>query len=577
MAKVFQTAFKEGSLIDKYSGNNFTLAAAAAFAKTEKGLGLNLPQVNGYAYTTLPTIFTNIGTTNFSISLYCKINTTDPNWSGAIFNAGSTAVNEVMLWLYGGKIELTVCDAAAAYYSKKATTAYKHGQWYHIIITWVAATNTVALYIDGVLNDIAGTGTNGAATSNLTLGSQTTYAWQTSTNCTFGEVAIYDHILTATERVNLYSEFLKTYPIQKGIEENLEYPKPTDLSNLVYSRMEADILDGFNVTDAAWTHDCMTGYPDYNYLSMTTGEYIKTDTIVLKQGSKYRCFYNLQLASASNLSFRLKDFDLANTYHTWTYSGGVVQEGFFDFTATTVSGTGIGFDAANAGSVYLFSLQIFELTGLVAAYNMISSPDGVLMDISGEGYNGTIAPGIISTDKGLFFNGGSTVEIGAGFDDKLDSTQEWTIAIRFNGNKTPTEDAAAISNGTHNISIGVDQQWMKYWAGYYDGSNYQRLDGPAFSINKWIDIVLINHSGFITAYFNGVSGSTSIGAILSGNVGTRLGAKSTFNGFFNGEVSDVKIFNYAFSEQEAIAYHNSFAKQISQRHSFDSDGVGSTI
>ena len=233
MAKIFETSFKNGSLLERYSGNAFTLGAEGSFIKAEKGLGLDLPQVNGYAYTTLPTIFTNIGTTNFSISLYCKINTTDPDWSAALFNAGSGALNEVMLWCKDNKIELTVCDAAASYYSKKATDVYEHGRWYHIVFTWIASTNTVALYIDGVLNDTAGTGTNGAATSNLTLGSQTTYAWQVSMDCTFGDVTIYDHILTPSERTQLYSEFLNSYPITKSIDVPLLYPRSVDLSGEV--------------------------------------------------------------------------------------------------------------------------------------------------------------------------------------------------------------------------------------------------------------------------------------------------------------------------------------------------------
>jgi len=217
MAKIFETSFKNGSLTERYSGDVFTLGAEASFAKSEKGLTLDLPQVGGYTYITLPTIFTNIGTTDFSVSLYCKINTTDPDWSACLFNAGSTALNEVMLWCNSRKIELTVCDASAAYYSKKATDTYKHGEWYHIVFTWVASTNTVALYIDGVLNDTAGTGTNGAATSNLTLGSQTTYGWQVSMDCTFGEVAIYDHILTTEDRINLLRDFNNSHPITRTI------------------------------------------------------------------------------------------------------------------------------------------------------------------------------------------------------------------------------------------------------------------------------------------------------------------------------------------------------------------------
>ena len=147
------------------------------------------------------------------------------------------------------------------------------------------------------------------------------------------------------------------------------------INTLEITEWSGDILEGFNVTENRWTHNCITVYDDdYNYLSMVNTEYIKSASYVLKEGATYRVHYRLKLTSATMLSFKLMDFDLANTYHTWTWDLGAEQEGYFDFTATTVSGVGIGFEAANSGSVYLYELVIEEITGLVYATNFIPSP-----------------------------------------------------------------------------------------------------------------------------------------------------------------------------------------------------------
>jgi len=95
-------------------------------------------------------------------------------------------------------------------------------------------------------------------------------------------------------------------------------------------------------------------------------------------------------------------------------------------------------------------------------------------------------------------------------------------------------------------------------------------------------MVAFNTSGSVL-YINGVQDTSS--AIkptwdvidgVSAFIGVQQNSISQAKArFFNGEIQDLKLYNYAFTPAQAVAYHNSFIKPV-LRETFSDSPVGAT-
>lgn len=560
MSKIFETQFKNGSLLERYSGNQFTLAAEASFLKSEKGLSLNLPSINGYGYTTLPSVFDDIGTNDVSISLSCKINNTDKDLVGGVWHASYDSTHYILLFVSEGKFNLTICDGS--YYSKVATDNYVDGEWYHIIITWVASTNTASLYINNMLNDSAGSGTNGTATSNLTFGSKSTYHFSVSAQCSVSDTIIYDSILTTKERAKLYSEFFNSYPITKAVCGNLVYPKSTDLSREVdknlNEKLVSDVTYGVVANNATkWsvfgtnTVAQIGQTVEVTYVNDDNGAYIyfraATGTVTsnFAIGTKLRLTLQAKISTGGNCQLYyaddggatlLQDNIINTDYQTFT----------FDIT-TTGANPYIRMNNMSAGEV--FTIQIFSLisiTGLIAAYNMIPTEERII-DITGQDQYGTLNTPIISTKEGLLFNGvNDNVSL---FLDAGPAATVKTVCFRIKL-KTTTEPI---------LEGEIADHFIYATAGFLTAPDYDNVfvdgvDDNGIVADQWHNIVVVS--------------STSVS-----NVTATLGLNDTTYGAF--EIADLKFYNYEFTEQEATEYHNQWSRKVEYKSVLAEDfGVG---
>lgn len=202
------------------------------------------------------------------------------------------------------------------------------------------------------------------------------------------------------------------------------------------------------------------------------------------------------------------------------------------------------------------SLTHLKDTGLVAAYNMI--PQGnTLVDISGNGNNGTIVGTLESTKNGLKCRAGTDH---VQFNTLLTGLTNWSISFRMKNNYP-----SYITTG------GI--------IGYYTGGSYIRqtniglllfIDGTLGDASGTITIpnfynIGITHTITITCepsnfivYHNGIvvyNYTTNMGALATGF--SRLFAYSSNYGKFV-ELQDVRFYNKNLSVQEAKDYHNSF-------------------
>jgi len=200
--------------------------------------------------------------------------------------------------------------------------------------------------------------------------------------------------------------------------------------------------------------------------------------------------------------------------------------------------------------------------GLVAAYNMVPSPGGVLSDVSNNGNNGTIN-GAISTLEGMSFDGVDDY-VSTSFSETLST---WSISCRFkpktiSSNSYIVDARESTSNRMLFLFTGSQLE-----VGHYLSAKYTDL----YDINEgeYYNITIIYDGTNIINYLNGIA-STPIPVSIASFTPTSLFFGANTSGINNSNIEcvDSRIFNKAISEQEAKDYHNQFANQVYYRNTF---------
>ena len=215
--------------------------------------------------------------------------------------------------------------------------------------------------------------------------------------------------------------------------------------------------------------------------------------------------------------------------------------------------------------------------GLVAAYNMIPSAGGVLTDISGNGNNGTIH-GALLTKEGVKFDGVKDYITLPNTND-LQLTGEASFAFRFKNLDGPNESAfiskrVADNNREYEIryvpSVGVR---------YLDSNNVLSTNVILNSLEN--DLIIVRGIDYLKIFVNGIEvynnslsyslSATHVDAYIGSRVANNVLAYQQKIEFIN-----VKLYNYAFTPEQAKEYHNSFIKPTIIED-FSENSVGDTI
>lgn len=209
--------------------------------------------------------------------------------------------------------------------------------------------------------------------------------------------------------------------------------------------------------------------------------------------------------------------------------------------------------------------------GLVATWNFIPSAGGVLTDISGNGFNGAISGGIGSVN-GMVFNGIIGILLG----DTPLSNDNFTFVARI-------KPAAVSANRSMigGIDAGNPQFRVSSSGVLALLAQNQVIIGSsdnAVSTDAWSNVVVTyNEDGDYQFYVNGVDDGSGNNDRTLVHSDMRLSCSGLFGvtEVFQGEIEDIKIYNYVFTEQQAQDYHNSFAKRVVLIDNFEYDAVGS--
>lgn len=210
--------------------------------------------------------------------------------------------------------------------------------------------------------------------------------------------------------------------------------------------------------------------------------------------------------------------------------------------------------------------------GLVAAYNM--KPNGsTLVDISGSGNNGTIT-GAISTVKGMKFDGVDD-EVSMGVVTFLDGLTTATWCLRF---KTTDVSASLFSQTYNNLTFYINLDASGKLLGRTTGATLITSTN-SYNDGKIHNAVLVLNGTSLILYVDGVNvGSTNDAEAVASSSDDHLSlGVSRDNGGSSSnadcEIYDAKIYNRAWTEQEAKDYYNEFASRTYLRETFEGNGA----
>lgn len=236
--------------------------------------------------------------------------------------------------------------------------------------------------------------------------------------------------------------------------------------------------------------------------------------------------------------------------------------------------TGAFFLLGNTNSsVYqIQQMSVMKVTGLVAAYNMIPS-GSTLVDISGEGDNGSIV-GAMSTKEGMKFNGSTDWVLKGSTDHDQGAI---SVLARIKSANLTGRHVFWCQKNSIFLTNGVNL-FVEYNS---DGGNSLTGSG-VLSIGKAHTAAFTKagvEAGLSKIYLDGVHGDNGLALNFDMDDGIGyIGTQNTTLRHYKGEIFEILVFNYTLSEEEVIAYHNQFAKEVKHANRLALDfGVGDTI
>jgi hypothetical protein len=240
----------------------------------------------------------------------------------------------------------------------------------------------------------------------------------------------------------------------------------------------------------------------------------------------------------------------------------------------------LGLDSGE--NIWIEVLSLKKITGLVAAYNMIPSPEGVLVDISGNGNNGIIK-GAVVDNNGMFFSGVPTkseVDIGASAIDRADG-EEWSVSmvVKFINIGSTYEfflgeentKSLLINASSDDFAFREDSGTYNIWNGLGN-----TVDTEDIMYDKISTLTFTCDGANIHLYFNGVYYGYVTPTSTEFLVRYLMRNGYALQYYPKGTLYDVRFYNYHQKSEEAIDYHNSFQK-LTKRGNFSLHPVGSTI
>ena len=180
--------------------------------------------------------------------------------------------------------------------------------------------------------------------------------------------------------------------------------------------------------------------------------------------------------------------------------------------------------------------------------NSYSGSGTAWTDLSGKGNNGTLTSmngsNYNSANGGYLDFDGSIDQIDCGSSNNFAfGTGDFTIEFWCNPDTVGTEGIISISSNGSFSSTNWQFRYKSSKVRWIYSSTSDILSSSAVSAGEWTHIVATRSGTTLTLYINAVSkGTGSSSADLSDNGTLRIGTSRDESGYFNGKISNVKLY-----------------------------------
>lgn len=559
MSKIFETQFEKGSLIDAIENRILTPTGTVTLKRTDKGTaalfdgGVSSSEArleSDFQITTIPfTVIVNFKFVKGSSVGYIVSQTLQNNPGRFIIDIQS---DDKLEYFLGG--------------DSFKTDTLVNNKWYQAIFTR-DGDGVCRFYLD---NKYLGTYTNNNAIplSNLfQIGGSSVVV----NRVMFGyinKVIVYDGAISTVQIEKHYQEFLQSQITEKPVR-GFELVKPTDLSSKVRDKITLMSNPTKLITGRFTATGDVTIDSETQFTKTASGVVTLSGYWNINLGKPTYLYFKFSQNNGNPLTIRTSSLTIKfNGSNTINLSEGVLHK--VEITNIT-NGQNIVIDPATFTGTY--NIETFFVTseeGLVAAYNM--KPNGnTLVDISGNGNNGTITGCVVQEKEGLVFDGTTGY---VNFANTKLATSDFTVITRVKLNDYPASSKNIISTttldngrflGIYNKSIGL-----------YNGSGW--ISGVTeLTPKQEYTLAYVCDGSVINLYVDGVLDITGSKGPYNGLSLETIGKwTSDFSRNISGVIKDIRFCNRALSVQEIKDYHNSFIKPV-LLIDFSDEAVGNTI
>ena len=221
----------------------------------------------------------------------------------------------------------------------------------------------------------------------------------------------------------------------------------------------------------------------------------------------------------------------------------------------------------------------FGLVGYWDAANVKSYPGSgtIWRDLSGNGNHGTLSTGSIGTVSGsgvMVFTSASADYINCGNNSTLNIINSISVESWIKIANTPLTSAVILSKG--NVDGGVSTIQYNLHLNTSRSIKFQISDGSSgntitttdvVSLNTWTHVVAVldidNTMSYVYINGNLSKNQSSLSSLGGTAINLYIGQdKYTNRYFFNGEISNVKIYNHALSQSEITQNYNAMKSRF---------------
>ncbi len=606
-----------GNWLDSTSNNNDATITGATFVNDGESDYFEFDGTNDYMTISNDTSFSSA--TNFSVEMWVNlVSIASDEMLATLYGSSTDQKFDLRISNTSGNIRWIVGTSSGTYDSAQnmtSTGALSTNEWSHLVAVYDDTNNKMYIYIDGELDSTKTNASNGTYTSitdPILIGKRTDGY---HSNIKLGAFRFYSKTLSAAEVKDNFDagKGLYTYP---DLELHLD-PASYSGSGTTWTADTGN--NGTLVGNASYDKELgdffdLDGSGDY--ISLSTSGYLDGDFTVemwwnfdgISSSSGYKMLWGGQGygGSGSGLGHYIQN----NTIRTWTYVSGtygdpvtsaaVLESGKWHHIVLTRSGstftqyldgnqvgTGTGSSASlnsantTIGKHYNSTANdVNGRVGQVRVYDNAFTADQVMQNYRftkndyPNGYNGTLSGGLSSSDwnsSGHFDFDGSNdyVKILGTNDSPVDfSKKSYTISAWINPDvvnvNQPIVSKYGTSDSLRSINFSVDSDGTLRLYERATGTFNLENSSSTISASTWTHVALVRDSSTVKFYINGaldVSRSATFTPNAGGAQAVNIGSQANGNyNFFNGKISDVKLFDRPLtsneiSAQEAIGYN----------------------